>query len=206
MTMSIRWTWTAAAVALALSALPGRAGALALGATASRADVGMKNVDGREVTIASAKGPRGTLVLFTCNHCPWVKAWEERTVAIGNRARRQGLGVVAINANDPGAYPEDSYENMRTRARERHVEYPYVVDATSDVARAFGATHTPEAFLFDRAGRLVYHGTIDDNARDPAHVKARYLSDAVDAVVAGRPVPVAETKSLGCSIKFRGED
>jgi peroxiredoxin len=194
----------AAVLLLALVTLAPRAGALELGAPVPRAEVALKNVDGRDVSIASVKGPRGTLVLFTCNHCPWVKAWEERTVALGNRARGRGLGVIAINSNDPASYPEDSFENMQKRARERHIAYAYAVDSTSDVARAFGATHTPEAFLFDRAGKLVYHGTIDDNAREPDHVKARYLSDAVEAVLAGRRVPLAETKSLGCSIKFRG--
>jgi peroxiredoxin len=92
---------------------------------------------------------------------------------------------------------------MQDRAQERGMEFPYVVDATSDVARAFGATRTPEAFLFDAKGRLVYHGTIDDNAKQPDEVKERYLRDAVNAVAAGRTVAVRETKALGCGIKFR---
>jgi hypothetical protein len=204
--MTIRSTVSRpAALLIALATLAPRAGALGIGATAPQADVPMRSVDGRQVTIAGVKGAKGTLVIFTCNHCPWVKAWEKRTVAIGNRAHARGLGVVAINPNDPAAYPEDSFENMQRRAKERHIAYPYAVDATSGIARAFAATHTPEAFLFDRAGKLVYHGTVDDNARQPDRVKVRYLSDAVDAVLAGRPVPMAETKSLGCSIKFRGE-
>ena len=196
---------TAALTLLAVSVLAQRAAALAPGETAPQAEVALKNVDGRDVTIASAQGPKGTLVLFTCNHCPWVKAWEERISRLGNQARKRGIGVIAINSNDPVAYPEDSFENMQKRAKQRGFAFPYAVDATSDVARAFGATHTPEAFLFDAAGKLVYHGTIDDNARAPKQVKSRYLQDAVDAVLAGKPVPLAETKSLGCSIKFRGE-
>lgn len=200
-----RSRWPAlAAVTLALAFLAPRAGALALGEAAPKSDVPMKNVDGRELSIASVKGAKGTLVLFTCNHCPWVKAWEGRMVQIAAGARKRGIGVIAINPNDPAAYPEDSYENMQKRAKEHGYGFPYVVDSTSDVARAFGATHTPEAFLFDARGTLVYHGAIDDNARQPAQVKARYLSDAVKGVAAGKPVPVAETKALGCSIKFRG--
>ena len=199
-----RWSLPAAAtlaLALALAASPARA--LAPGDSLPQGDVAMKNVDGRSLTLAAARGPKGTLVLFTCNHCPWVKAWEGRIARLGNDARRHGVGVIAVNANDPEAYAEDSFDNMRKRAKERGFAFPYVVDATSDVARGFGATHTPEAFLFDAAGRLVYHGTIDDNAQQPDRVKARYLQDAVDALLAGRPVPLAETKSLGCSIKFR---
>jgi len=179
--------------------------ALALGEAPPKSDVGMKNVDGKDLTIADVKGSQGTLVLFTCNHCPWVKAWEDRMVKIAADAKKRGIGVIAINPNDPQGYPEDSYDNMQKRAKDKHYGFPYVVDATSDVARAFGATHTPEAFLFDAEGKLVYHGAIDDNARQPKQVKSRFLADAVGAVAAGKPVALSETKSLGCSIKFRGE-
>ncbi len=188
-------------VALAIATAP--AYGLALGERAPQATTKMKNVDGRLVTIASSAGPKGTLVLFTCNHCPWVRAWEDRIVAVAAEARKRGIGVVAINPNDPSAYPEDSYENMQSRAKQKHYGFAYVVDATSEVARAFGATHTPEAYLFDSQGRLVYHGTIDDNAHEPGKVTARYLADAVTAVASGKPVANAETKSLGCSIKYR---
>ncbi len=190
----------AAAVLAATSAL-----ALDLGDPIPRADVAMKSVDGSMVTIAGEAGEKGTLVLFTCNACPWVKAWEDRIAALGNEYRAKGIGVVAVNANDPAKVAEDGYAVMQQRAREKGFRFPYVVDATSDVARAFGATRTPEAFLFDRSGRLVYHGTVDDNAQAPERVEATYLRDALAAVVAGREVAVPETKALGCTIKFRGE-
>lgn len=179
--------------------------ALALGSTAPMADVAMKNVDGRETTIAKSAGKKGTLVLFICNHCPWVKMWEPRIAQLGSAALKQGVGVIAVNGNDPAPYPEDEYEVMVTRAKQVGYKFPYVVDATSDVARAFGATKTPEAFLFDASGKLVYHGAIDDNAKDAKAVKSRWLADAVAAVAAGKPVPVAQTKALGCTIKFRDE-
>ena len=178
-------------------------GALAIGQSAPLATVAMKNVDGKDVTIAGAAGRKGTLVLFICNHCPWVQAWQGRIATIGNAALAQGVGVVAINANDPAAFPEDAYDAMKTRAKEVGYKFPYVVDATSDVARAFGATHTPEAYLFDAKGKLVYHGGVDDNARDAKAVKSPWLQQAVDAVVAGKPVPASETKALGCSVKLR---
>lgn len=182
---------------------PPAAKALELGAKVPLADQRMKNVDGHEIAIADVHGAKGTLVVFTCNACPWAKRWEERIVKLGNEYAGRGVGVIAINSNDPAKVSDDGYEQMRDRAKEKGFSFPYVVDATSDVARAFGATRTPEAFLFDAAGKLVYHGTIDDNADDPDKVQAHYLKDALDAVVGGREVAVKETKALGCGIKFR---
>ncbi|MBI4914384.1 MAG: thioredoxin family protein [Acidobacteria bacterium] len=178
-------------------------GALTVGEVAPSADVKMLNVDGRELSIADVKGARGTLVVFTCNHCPYAKAWEQRLVSIGNAYRENGFGVIAVNPNDAEAYEDDSYPEMQKRAKEKGYAFPYVVDATSGVAKAFGATRTPEVFVFDAGGKLVYHGAIDDNAEDAAKVTKAYLRDALDAVTGGSPVRVAETKAIGCSIKFR---
>jgi thioredoxin-related protein len=179
------------------------AGPLAIGATIPMTDVAMQSVDGKEVNLKSIMQPAGTLVIFTCNHCPFAKRWESRIVELGNTYLAKGIGVVAINANDPKAYPEDAFEAMQVRAKEKGMEFPYVVDATSNVARAFGATKTPEAFLFDKTGKLVYHGAIDDNGEEPAKVEKAYLKLALEAVVNGEKVAVAETKSIGCGIKFR---
>ena len=176
---------------------------LALGAAAPAATVKMKGVDGRELSIADAKGEKGTLVIFTCNHCPWVKAWETRIAEIGNAWQAKGIGVIAINSNDPAAYPEDAFEEMQKRAKDRGMRYPYVVDATSEVARAFGASHTPEIFLFGKDGKLAYKGAVDDNAKEPEKVKEHFLADALEAVAAGKAPAMAETKALGCSIKYR---
>jgi len=177
--------------------------ALAMGDAMPTRDVSMRNVDGSALTLASAAGKKGTLVLFICNHCPWVRAWQSRIAALGNDAVGRGVAVIAVNSNDPAAFPEDAFDGMVQRARDAGYHFPYVVDATSDVARAFGATHTPEAFLFDARGRLVYHGAVDDNAQRPDAVKAHWLADAVAAVAAGKPVPRPETKALGCGIKYR---
>jgi thioredoxin-related protein len=148
-------------------------------------------------------GQKGTLVIFTCNACPYVKGWESRTVELGNAYAGKGIGVIAINANDPKVVADDGYDQMVGRAKERGIQYPYVVDATSEVARAFGATRTPEAFLFDAQGKLVYHGTIDDNVESPEKVSKTYLKDALEAVSAGKDVAVKETKAIGCGIKWR---
>lgn len=194
----------APAQAPAQAPAPAPAGPLAIGGAMLMKDTQMKNVDGQLLSIQSVKQDKGTLVIFSCNHCPYVKAWEDRMIAIGNEAMENGIGVISINANDPKNRPEDGFEQMQVRAREKGMKFPYVVDETSGVARAYGATKTPEVFLFDAEDRLVYHGAIDDNSEDAAAVKTPYLRQAVEAVLAGQPVPMAETKALGCGIKFRG--
>ena len=201
-------TASAALVLAAFTAVP--AGAqdpgpkpLAIGSAIPMAGEKMKNVDGKEIAVVDVKGAKGTLVVFTCNACPYAKAWEERIVALGNEYSGKGIGVIAINANDPGRNAEDGYDTMKTRAHDKSYGFPYVVDATSNVARAYGATRTPEAYLFDARGKLVYHGTIDDNAQEPDKVTSRYLKDALQAVSSGQDVAVKETKALGCGIKFR---
>lgn len=178
-------------------------GSLRIGDKAPTTTIKMKNVDGRELSIADVAGKKGTLVLFSCKHCPWVKAWEDRIVAIGNSYPKKGIGVIVINPNDPASYPEDDFKGMQQQAKEHGYTFPYVMDATSEVARAFGATRTPEAFLFDKDGMLVYHGAIDDNAKDPDKVEAHYLRDALEALIAGKEIAMKETKAIGCSIKLR---
>ena len=190
-------------IALILGMSSGSAIALELGDTLPSSKVKMKNVDGKLITLNDVKGDKGTLVIFSCNHCPWVIAWEDRIVALGNRYMNQGIGVVQVNSNDPSKKEGDGFEGMVKRFKEKGFKFPYVVDETSDVARSFGAERTPEFFLFDKMGKLVYHGTIDDNAQEPENVKKRYLQDALDALIGGETIEISETKSLGCSIKFR---
>ena len=186
-----------------MAASAAQANALSLGDIAPMSTVKMKSVDGREQSIADVRGVKGTLVMFSCNHCPYVKAWENRIAAIGNGAPAQGIGVIVINSNDPSEYADDDFPEMQKRAKEKGFRFPYVVDATSDVARAFGATRTPEVYLFDDAGKLVYKGAIDDNAQDADKVKSRYLADAIDALSSGREIAEKESRAIGCSIKFR---
>ena len=190
------------AAMLTLLAMAAWAGPLQFGDPVPLATTKMKNVDSKEVAIADVTGKRGTLVIFSCNHCPFVKAWQSRIAVTGNAYLKKGIGVLAINSNDPAAYPEDSYAEMQTRAKALGFAFPYVVDATAAVARAFGASHTPECFLFDQAGKLVYHGAVDDD-KDAAKVTHHWLNDALEALVTGTVVPVKETKAIGCSIKFR---
>jgi hypothetical protein len=180
--------------------------ALATGAPAPgpAAATKMKSaLDGKSVSIADVQGKAGTLVVFTCNHCPFARGWERRIADLANTYSKKGIGVILINANDPAKYPEDDYAGMQARAKQLGLMVPYVVDETSGVAKAFGASVTPEAFLFDRSGKLAYHGMFDDNHKDAAAAKSHYLKDALDAVLEGHPAPVAETKGIGCGIKFR---
>lgn len=181
-------------------------GALDLNAKAPKTDVKMKGVDGAWHTIKGVAGEKGTLVLFSCNACPWVKKWEDRMSSIGNTYQEKGVGVIMINSNDPAKVAEDGYDEMVARAKAKAFGFPYVVDATSEVARAFGATRTPEVFLFDAKGKLVYHGAVDDSPSNPKAVDEPYLKNALNALVEGKAIPKAQTKALGCSIKFHSED
>ncbi len=163
----------------------------------------MQSIEDETVTIEGVKGEKGTLVIFSCVHCPAVKAYNERLAKIGNEYQKKDIGVIFINSNNPAQYPVDGVDGMREQAKRYSYEFPYVIDATSNVARAFGATRTPEAFLFDADGKLVYTGTLDNNMRNANAVDKHYLRDALDAVLAGEEIDTKKTRAVGCTIKFR---
>ena len=142
-------------------------------------------------------------VIFWCNHCPYVRAWEDRVIALQREYTGRGVRFVLINSNDPQKYPEDSFEQMQARARLKAYPFPYLFDESQEVARHYGATRTPEIFLFDTARTLRYHGAPDDNSEDPQAVRQHYLRDAIEAVLAGQAPVMAETPPRGCSIKWR---
>lgn len=175
---------------------------LALGAKVVKSDVMMESIDGKKYSIDSVAGEHGTLVIFSCNHCPWVKKWEDRIASLGNEYRKKGFGVIVINSNDPSLSRGDDMDSMKQRAKERSFEFPYVVDTGSAVARAFGATRTPEVFLFDKDKKLAFYGAIDDNADDASKVEKHYLKDAFEALAKGETPATQETKAFGCTIKF----
>lgn len=186
----------------ALIAAPYAAQALDIGDSIVDTGVKMKNVDGSMVTIDDAGGEKGTLVIFTCNHCPFVKGWQDTMVRLSNDAQADGIGVIYINANDP-AVAGDTFEKMQELSEEKGYTFPYVVDATSDVARHFDAKKTPDVFLFDADGKLIYKGAVGEGGRGPKPGGKLYLKEALDALRQGTPVKTAETKAIGCSIKFR---
>lgn len=142
-------------------------------------------------------------VVFWCNHCPYVKAWEDRLIALQREYAPRGLQLVLINSNDPAAYPDDSFEAMQIRAREKSYPFPYLFDDSQAVARQFGATRTPEIFLFDADRTLRYHGAPDDNFENPGAVGHHFLRDAIEALLAGREPATATTPPKGCTIKWK---
>ena len=173
---------------------------LALGDTAPSFD--LPGVDGRRYTLDDyAEAPVLALVQ-SCNHCPYVQAWEGRMTALQTEYLDRGFRLVAINSNDAAAYPEDSFDEMRDRAQRELFNFAYLYDEDQSVARSLGAERTPEVFLFDSDRRLVYHGAIDDS-RDDGAVTRRYLRDAIEAVLDGDAPPVAQTPPVGCSVKYR---
>lgn len=170
------------------------------------ADFKLKNVDGRTVSLSDYKSGKGVIIVFTTNHCPFSKAYEERMIALDRKYAAQGFPLMAIQPNDPTAYTEDSFENMKIRAQEKNYSFPYLSDDTQAVAHAFGATRTPEVFILKRSGdrfTVAYSGAIDDSPQTASTVKRRFVEEAVDNLLLGRPVVMTTTKAIGCAIKWK---
>lgn len=170
------------------------------------ADFRVKNVDGRIVALTDYRSQKGLVVVFTSNHCPFSKAYEDRLIALDRKFAPQGYPVLAIMPNDPTSYEDDSFENMKTRAREKGYTYAYGMDETQAVARAFGAIRTPQVYVLKQTnGQFVleYVGTVDDSPQDGGSVQRRYVDDAVSSLLAGRPVQSPISKPIGCAIKWK---
>ncbi len=207
-------------VSFSLSAAEQVTETMKLGDSIKELKTEMQTTSGKAVTIEKAQGKNGTLVVFTCNHCPYVKKWQDRMTTLGNAYLKKGVGVIAINSNDSTKYPEDGLEGMKTVASGKSKssalawDFPYAVDATSNIARAYGASKTPEFFLFNKAGKLVYHGALDADADDASLLayegdiakpiaSKQFLRNALEELLAGKPVSQASTQAFGCGIKFR---
>lgn len=160
-------------------------------------------VDGKKYSLDSFKDKKALIVIFSCNHCPYVRAYEGRIKAIQNDYRDKGVSVVAINSNEDVGYPEDSFDEMKKRAEAENFNFPYLRDEDQSVAKAFDATHTPEIFLFDKDRKLAFHGKIDDNWQEPDKVQNQYLRNALDELLAGKEISVPETFTIGCTIKWK---
>ncbi len=164
----------------------------------------LKNVDGKMVSLNDYKNAKGVVVIFTCNHCPYAKAYEDRIIELDNNYRSKGFPVVAINPNDVSIVPEDSYENMQIRAREKKFPFPYLYDSTQEIANSYGAERTPHVFLLERKGSdfyVAYIGAIDDNYKNASEVKERYLENAINALLSGKKPTPETTKAIGCTVK-----
>ncbi len=163
----------------------------------------LSGVDGRIWSLTDLAEKSVVVVIFSCNHCPYVQAYENRMVAVQRDYAEQGVQLVAINSNDAVGYPEDSFAEMQKRAKEKGFNFLYLRDDSQAVARAYRATHTPQLFVFDRDRRLRYTGKIDDNWQQPQAARRRYLREALDALLAGTQPAEPMTHAIGCTIKWK---
>ncbi|GAA5520948.1 thioredoxin family protein [Aliifodinibius salicampi] len=175
---------------------------LEIGAKAPLTDVEVTDVSGETLTLAEVAGENGLLVNFSCNTCPWVKAWEDRYNPIAELAEGNGIGVIALNPNAAIRDEGESMEDMKERAESSNYQFYYALDKQAKLAEAFGATRTPDIFLFNSDMELVYTGAIDDNAKSAEDVEKTFLKNAIENLVAGNEIDPKTTKALGCTIKW----
>lgn len=174
---------------------------LAIGSTLPKADLKLKDISGKEISLNDARKKNGLLVMFSCNTCPWVIRNQSRTNEISSYALSKDIGVILLNSNEAQRNDEDSFEQMKQYAQKQGYQWYYAVDANSVLANEFGANRTPECFLFNAAGKLVYHGAIDDNPGKAEAVTRKHLKEAIEEMLAGKEISVKESRSMGCAIK-----
>lgn len=166
-------------------------------------DFKLKSVDGKMYSMADYKDAKGFIVVFTCNHCPFAVKYEDRIVALAKKYKPLGYELIAINPNDPAAQPEDSFDLMKVRAKEKGFTFPYLFDEGQKIYPQYGATKTPHVFLLDKSLTVKYIGAIDDNVDDAAAVKEHYLENAIAALEKNQEANPSMTKAIGCSIKVK---
>jgi thioredoxin-related protein len=174
---------------------------LPIGAGIPKADLKLKDISGKEVTLKDAKKKNGLLVMFSCNTCPWVIKNQSRTKEIAGYALSKEIGVILLNSNEGQRDDADSFSEMKQYAADQGYRWYYAVDADNVLADEFGANRTPEVFLFNAEGKHVYHGAIDDNPGDAGSVNRKHLQMAIDEILAGKDVSLKESRSMGCQIK-----
>lgn len=174
---------------------------LPLGSPIPSPEVKMKDISGKEISLKEAKTEKGLLVMFSCNTCPYVVKNQSRTYEACKYAQGNGIGVAILNSNEAKRGDDDSFDDMKAYAKQQGYNWFYLVDNNSALADAFGANRTPECFLFDADGKLVYHGAIDDNPSDASAVSRKHLVTAIDEMKDGKEISVKESRSVGCSIK-----
>jgi AhpC/TSA family len=174
---------------------------LTIGSSLPKPEVKMKDVSGKEIAFKDVMKKNGLLVMFSCNTCPVVGKYRSRTLETGKFAIDNEIGVIVLNSNEATRGDGDSYDDMKKYAKEQGYQFNYVLDNKSAMADAFGATRTPEIFLFDKTGKLVYHGAIDDNANGPDKVTRQHARIAMEEMLAGKTVTTSTTRFVGCGIK-----
>jgi peroxiredoxin len=165
-------------------------------------DFSLPDTEGNQHAVGDADGAPATVVVFTCNHCPYALAWHDRILQAARDYGERGVRFLAVNPNDAERYPADSYEAMQQRVAAEDWPLPYLHDADQEVARAFGAQTTPDVFVLDGQGRLSYRGAPDADHRDPSQ-GAAWLREALDELLAGREVSRPQTEPVGCSVKWK---
>ncbi|MBK9358232.1 MAG: thioredoxin family protein [Bacteroidales bacterium] len=171
---------------------------------ADAVDFRLKNVDGTMVSLANFPEAKGFIVIFTCNHCPFSIAYEDRILALDAKYKKLGFPVIAINPNDPDVVPADGYKEMQLRSSEKGFTFPYLFDEGQKIYPIYGATRTPHVFLLQKTDdklKVAYIGAIDDNSQEPEAVKEKYVENAVNALLAGKTPQPGFTKAIGCTIK-----
>lgn len=166
-------------------------------------DFKLKSVDNKMYSMADYKDAKGFIVIFTCNHCPFAVKFEDRIIDLAKRYKSKGYVLLAINPNDPAAQPEDSFELMQKRAKEKKFTFPYLFDEGQKIYPQYGATKTPHVFLLDKNLVVKYIGAIDDNVEDASQVKEKYLENAIAALEKGQEPTPNTTKAIGCTIKVK---
>lgn len=166
-------------------------------------DFNLIGIDDKYHSLNDYKESEGIVIIFFCNHCPYVQAYIERIKIIQDNFKVKGINVIAINPNDSSRYPDDSFEEMKLRAEINQFNFSYLHDETQHTAKDYGATHTPEIFLFDKNRKLVFHGKIDDNWKEPDNVNEKYLENAITEMLNGSEISVPETFTIGCTIKWK---
>ncbi len=169
-------------------------------------DFSLPGVDGKTYSLSKIDSPKALVLVFMCNHCPYVQAVDDRINDLAKAYRDKGVMVIAINSNDASRYPDDSFEQMKARAKEKNYHFPYLFDESQKVARAYGAVCTPDFYVYQNLKnqfRLSYRGRLDDNWKEPSKVTRRDLAHALDCLLDGNPVSEDQPSSMGCSIKWK---
>lgn len=174
---------------------------LPIGSSLPNADKKMKDISGKEASFKDAMKKNGLLVMFTCNTCPVVKKYQGRINEVCKYALGKDIGIILLNPNEAYRDNGDSYNDMKEYAKKEGFDWKYVIDNNSEMANVFGATRTPESYLFNKEGKLVYHGAIDDNQNGGDEVTRKHLIIALDELLAGKDISVKNTRSVGCGIK-----
>ena len=166
-------------------------------------DFTLPGTDGKSYSLKDFTNGNPFVIMFICNHCPYVKAIEDRLITLGNDLKKKNVSVVAISANDANTYPDDSFAELKKRAEYKNYPFPYLYDESQSIAKTFGAVCTPDFFVYNKKSQLAYRGRLDDNWKDPTHVTRRELLQAVESLLASDEFPQGQTSSMGCSIKWK---